>query len=94
MTDTFKECNGVQDEFFKVVYSGVQFMKRYSFIRSYFADSDFDGSEDPYENNANTCFLQNQEYKVQDSANSNACSSSIFPISSSASCTPEDLSII
>ena len=69
-------------------------MKRYSFIRSYLNDSDCEGSEGSYERNANACFMQNQEDKVHDSANSNACYSVNFPLSPSASCTPEDLSII
>ena len=38
-------------------------------------------------------FLQNQEDKVHDSAHSNACYSVNFPVSPSASCTPEDFVI-
>ena len=59
MIESARDCNGVQHEFFKVVYSGQQIMKRYSFIRSYLIDSDLDGSEDSCEKNANACFLQN-----------------------------------
>ena len=75
MNDPFKDLsrrhtdNG---EYFQARYSDQQYMKRYNFIRSYSNDSDCEGSEGLYERNANACFMQNQEDKVHDSANSNA----------------------
>ena len=91
MNDSFKDRMYVQDESFKVVYSGQQHMKVYSFMRSTLIDSDHDCSEDSYERNANACFWQNQEDRLHDSTNSNACFSDNSPPSPSASCTSEDL---
>ena len=47
-------------------------------------DSDCDDSEDSYERNANACFANwhNQEDKLPDSENSNACFSDYFPSTS------------
>ena len=97
MNDSFKDLSRrhtYNGDFFKARYSDQQYMKRYSFIRSYLNDSACEGSEGSYERNAYACCMQNQKYKVHDSAKSNAFVSDYFPFSRSASCTPEDSSFL
>ena len=72
------------DKTFKIVYSNQQRMKVYSLVRTTLTDSDFDDSEDSYVRSTDAYFANghNQEDRLPDSFNSNACFSDDLPLAS------------